>query len=181
MTVTPSVSTPVSDIDVAVVTPRAAVSWSSIVAGALIAFAVLVLLSVTALAAGLEVAPIGDAAEPRFGAAVASILTALFIVIAFGAGGLTAVWAAGVVETGPAVLHGFLVWALALFLMLVLVALGLGGLGGMTTFLGSGFEAATVDEFSAAGWATVLALALGAGSAVLGGVLATREDISRVW
>jgi len=65
--------------------------------------------------------------------------------------------------------------------MLVLVALGLGGLGGMTTFLGSGFEAGTVDEFAAAGWATVLALALGAGSAVLGGLLATREEISRVW
>jgi hypothetical protein len=178
---TPSVRTPVSDIDVAVVGPRAAVSWSSILAGALIAFAVLVLLSVTALAAGLEVAPIGDAAEPRFGAAVASILTGLFIVLAFGAGGLTAVWAAGIVESGPAILHGFLVWALALFLMLALVALGLGGLGGMTTFLGSGFEAGSVDEFSAAGWATVLALALGAGSAVLGGVLATREEISRVW
>jgi hypothetical protein len=180
MAITPSAGTPVADIEVAVAGPRAVVSWSSILAGALIAFAVLVLLSVTALAAGLEVAPIGEG-EPRFGAAVASIVTGLFIVLAFGAGGLTAVWAAGLVESGPAILHGFLVWALALLLMLVLVALGLGGLGGMTTFLGSGFEAGSVDEFAAAGWATVLALALGAGSAVLGGLLATREEISRVW
>jgi hypothetical protein len=181
MATTPSPRIPVTDIEVAVAGPRAAVSWSSILAGALIAFAVLVLLSVTALAAGLEVAPIGEGGDPRFGAAVASIVTGLFIVLAFGAGGLTAVWAAGLVEPGPAILHGFLVWALALLLMLVLVALGLGGLGGMTTFLGSGFEAATVDEFEAAGWASVLALALGAGSAVLGGVLAPREEISRVW
>ena len=52
-----------------------------------------------------------------------------------GAGGLTAVWAAGLVESGPAILHGFLVWALALVLVLVLVALGLGGLGDVTAFL----------------------------------------------
>lgn len=172
---------PVADVEVAVTVPRAVISWSSILAGALTALAVLVLLSVTALAAGLEVAPLGEGGDPRFGPAVASILTGLFIVIAFGAGGLTAVWAAGLVEAGPAILHGFLVWALALVLMLALVAMGLGGLGGTATFLGAGFEAASVEEFQSAGWATVLALALGAGSAVLGGLLATREEISRVW
>ncbi|NJD27175.1 MAG: hypothetical protein FIA92_02635 [Chloroflexi bacterium] len=186
MAATRSVRSPVTEVgiaevEVAVGGPRTIISWGSVLAGALIALAVLVLLSVTALAAGLQVAPIGEASDPRFGAVVASIVTGLFIVIAFGAGALTAVWAAGIVEAGPAMLHGFLVWALALLLMLVLVALGLGGLGDMTTFLGAGFEPGTVDEFQAAGWATVLALALGAGSAVLGGLLATREEISRVW
>jgi hypothetical protein len=171
----------VEDVEVVTVEPRAIISWSSILAGALIALTVLVLLSVTALAAGLEVAPIGQGAEPRFGVVAASIVTGLFIVIAFGAGGLTAVWAAGLVESGPAILHGFLVWALALLLMLALVAMGLGGLGSASTFFGAGFEPGSVDEFETAGWATVLALALGAGSAVLGGVLATREEISRVW
>ena len=39
----------------------------------------------------------------------------------------------------------------------------------------------TVEEFEDAAWAAVLALGLGAGAAVLGGVLATREEISRVW
>jgi hypothetical protein len=185
--VTPSIadSTPaptrVRDVDVAVVTPRAIISWSSILAGALIAMAVLILLSVTALAAGLEVAPLGEGGDPRFGPVVASIITGLFIVLAFGAGGLTAVWAAGHVEPGPAMLHGFLVWALALLLTLALVALGLGGFGATTTFLGAGFDPGTIDEFESAGWATVLGLALGAGSAVLGGLLATREEISRVW
>lgn len=181
MTATPPAHTTLSEVEVAVVGPRAIISWSSVLAGALVALSTLVLLSVTALAAGLEVAPVGEGGDPRFGTAVATILTGLFIVIAFGAGGLTAVWAAGLVEPGPAILHGFLVWALALLLMLALVAMGLGGLGGTAAFLGGGFEAETVDEFEAAGWATVLALALGAGSAVLGGVLATREEISRVW
>ena len=180
MAVTPP-RVPVTDVEVAVSGPRAIISWSSILAGALIALAALVLLSVTALAAGLEVAPVGERGDPRFGVAGSAIVTGLFIVIAFGAGGLTAVWAAGLVEPGPAMLHGFLVWALALLFMLALVALGLGGLGATTTFLGAGFEPETLDEFKRAGWATVLGLALGAGSAVLGGVLATREEISRVW
>lgn len=181
MEVTPPVSTHVTEVEVPVTGPRSIISWSSILAGALIALAVLVILSVTALAAGLEVAPVGEAGDPRFGPAVASIVTGLFIVLAFGAGGLTAVWAAGLVEPGPAILHGFLVWALTLLLMLALVAMGLGGLGGTTTFLGAAFEPGTVDEFERAGWATVLGFALGAGSAVLGGLLATREEISRVW
>ena len=62
---------PAADVDVVVVEPRAIISWSSILAGALIALAVLVLLSVTALAAGLEVAPVGEGGEPLFGTAVA--------------------------------------------------------------------------------------------------------------
>jgi hypothetical protein len=161
--------------------PRAIISWSSIVAGALIAVAVLFLLSVTALAAGLEVAPLADAGDPKFGTVASTVVTGLFIVLAFGVGGVTAVWAAGIVEPGPAVLHGFLVWALALLLMLLLVAFGLGGFGATTTFLGPSFDATTVEDFQDAAWATVLALALATGSAVLGGVLATREEISRVW
>jgi hypothetical protein len=170
-----------SKVAVVVAEPRAIISWSSIVAGALIAVTVLFLLSVTALAAGLEVAPLADAGDPMLGPLASAIVTGLFIVIAFGAGGLTAVWAAGIVEPGPAALHGFLVWALALLLMLLLVSFGLGGFGATTTFLGPAFEATTVEDFQDAAWATVLALALAAGSAVLGGVLATREEISRVW
>jgi hypothetical protein len=60
------------------------------------------------------------------------------------------------------------------------------GLGNHRAFqeelaLGAAFKPETVDEFKTAGWATVLGLALGAGSAALGGLLATREEISRVW
>lgn len=165
----------------AVAERRAVISWSSIAAGALIAVTVLFLLSVTALAAGLEVAPLADAGDPMLGPVASVIVTGLFVVVAFGAGGVTAVWAAGIVDPGAAVLHGFLVWALALLLMLMLVAFGLGGFGATSTFLGPAFEATDVEGFQDAAWATVLALALATGSAVLGGVLATREEISRVW
>ena len=172
------------DVDVTVIEtrPPSVISWSSIVAGALISLAVLVLLTVTALAAGLELADVRRDADPMFGTAVASIITGLFIVLAFGAGGLTAVWAAGHVEPGPAILHGFLVWALALFLMLALVSLGLGGgFGDLGRVFGPAFEPADVAAFERAGWSAVLGLALGAGSAILGGLLATREEVSRVW
>jgi len=49
---------PAVDVAVVEVRPRAVVSWSSILAGALTALALTVVLTVTALAAGLEVAPI---------------------------------------------------------------------------------------------------------------------------
>lgn len=172
----------VAEVAVVEARPRGVISWSSILAGALIAIAVSVMLSVTALAAGLEVAPIRGDIDPMFGTTVASVITGVFIVLAFGAGGLTAVWAAGLVEPGPAIMHGFLVWALALFLMLGLVALGLGSaFGDAASIFGAGFEAVDAAALERAGWGAVLALALGAGSAVLGGLLATRESISRVW
>jgi hypothetical protein len=183
MTVTRETATPViADVAVVEARPRSVISCSSILAGALSALALLVLLMVAAAAAGLEVVDVRGDADPMFGATVAAIITGLFIVIAFGAGGIIAVWAAGHVEPGPAILHGFLVWALALFLLLGLAALGAGAaFGDMTRMFGAGFEPADVEAFEAAGWSAVLGLALGAGSAILGGILATREEISRVW
>jgi hypothetical protein len=74
-------------VAVVVAEPRAIISWSSILAGALIAVAVLFLLSVTVLAAGLEVAPLADAGDPMLGPVASAIVTGLFILIAFGAGG----------------------------------------------------------------------------------------------
>ena len=62
MAVMPQPPTPGAEVDVVVVEPRVIISWSSILAGAFIALAVLVLLRVTALAAGLEVAPVGEGA-----------------------------------------------------------------------------------------------------------------------
>ena len=177
-----NVSEPAVGVAVVEVRPRAVVSWSSILAGALTALAITVVLSVTALAAGLEVAPIRGDVDPQFGTLVATVITGLFIVLAFGAGGLTAVWAAGHVDPAPAILHGFLVWALAVVLMLGLVAMGIGSaFGDAAAVFSAGFDPVDVDALERAGWGAALGLALGAGSAILGGLLATREEISRVW
>lgn len=176
-----TMGTVVEEVDV-VVRPRSVISWGSIWAGALTALAALVLLSVAALAAGLELAPVRGDVDPLFGTTVASIITGLFIVISFGAGGLTAVWAAGLVDPGPAILHGFLVFAVSLIVLLVLASIGAGSaFGGLAGVFGSGFDPVDVAALERAGWAAVLGLALAAGSAILGGLLATREEISRVW
>jgi len=103
------------------------ISWSSIVAGVLSAFGFFVLLSVLGIAAGLEAT--GDAA-PTFGPQIASIITGLFVVLAFLAGGFIAAWTADVDEPESAILHGFLVWALFVVVLLAMVASGLGaGIG----------------------------------------------------
>ena len=120
------------------------ISWSSIIAGVLTAFGLFVVLSVLGLASGLEVVD-DSGRDPRFGAQVASIITGLFVVLAFFAGGFVAAWTADVDEQESAVLHGFLTWCLFVLLLLALVAAGLGGgLGGGTRIFSGTFEA--VDE-----------------------------------
>src|SRR5687768_14824332 len=105
------------------------ISWSSIVAGVLTAFGLFVLLSVLGVAAGMEVADDGTS-KFKLGAQIASILSGLFVVLAFVAGGFIAAWTADVDEPESAILHGFLVWALFVVLLLAMIAFGAGaGIG----------------------------------------------------
>ncbi|MCZ7597040.1 MAG: hypothetical protein M5U09_03755 [Gammaproteobacteria bacterium] len=110
MAATRSVRSPVTEVGIAevevAVGARARSSWGSVLAGALIATGRARPAQRDRPRGGARVAPIGEASDPRFGAVVASIVTGLFIVIAFGAGALTAVWAAGIVEAGPAMPTG---------------------------------------------------------------------------
>ena len=151
------------------------ISWSSIVAGVLSAFGLFVLLSVLGIAAGLEVGPDG---QPTFGPQIASILTGLFVVLSFLAGGFIAAWTADVDETESAVLHGFLVWALFVVLLLLLVASGLGaGIGSSAQIFSGTFEPQNTEAVSDAGWAAVFGLVLAVGSSILGAVLAARPEV----
>jgi hypothetical protein len=151
------------------------ISWSSIIAGVLSAFGLFVLLSVLGVAAGLEVADGGNA---TFGAPVASIITGLFVVIAFFSGGFIATWTADVDEPESAILHGFLVWALFVVLLLAMVASGLGaGIGASSQIFSGAFTPSDTDAISKAGWAAVLGLVLAVGSAILGGVVAARAEV----
>lgn len=162
-------------------------NWGSIWAGLLTAFAVFVLLSLTALAAGLQAAPVGDPGEPRLGPQIAGILTGLFMVIAFFAGGFVAAWSARLAEPEPAILHGFLVWALWMLLLLVFVALGVGqALGIAAQVFGSEFVPGTdtnvspaelVELFRDAAWQTLFAMILAVVSSILGALLATRDEV----
>jgi hypothetical protein len=156
------------------------ISWSSIFAGALSAFGLFVLLSVLGVAAGLEVADDGTA--PRFGAQIASVITGLFVVLAFLSGGFIAAWTADVDEPESAILHGFLVWALFVVLLLALIAAGLGGgLGAGSRIFSGTFSPTNADAISDAGWAAVFGLVLAVGASILGAVLAAREEVRARW
>jgi hypothetical protein len=148
------------------------ISWSSIVAGMLVAFGLFVLFGAIGAAAGLE------ADDARLGAQVGSIITGLFGVLSFVVGGFVAAWTADVDEPDTAIMHGFLVWALFVVFAAAVVALGAGSaLGELAGGLGAPDPDLSADDLSAAGWATVFALAIAIASSILGALLATREEI----
>jgi hypothetical protein len=152
------------------------ISWSSIFAGVLSAFGLFVLLSAVALASGLE------ADQPKFGREVGLILSGLFVVVAFLAGGFITVWTAEVDEPESAILHGFLVWGLFVVLLMALMAAGLGAaIGSAGNVFSAAFEPTDADALSNAAWGSVFALVLAATAAILGGLLATRDEIRRRW
>ena len=177
--------TRVEGVETAVVAPVATdedlLNWGSVWAGVLTAFGVFVLLSLIALAAGLETAPFAE--QPESVNVVASIITGIFLVVAFFAGGFTAVWTAEIGAPERAILHGFLVWAAFLVLLLVLVAAGLGGaLGAMTRAFTGEFDAETAaDVFENAAWGTVFAMVLAVTASILGALVATRDEVRARW
>jgi hypothetical protein len=171
-----SVATPVAT---PVVATADMLSWGSIWAGLLTAFGIFVLLSLIALAAGLEAAPFAD--PPDNIDVVASIVTGLFVALAFAAGGFVASWTALVTDPGRAILHGFLVWATFVLLLLLLVAAGLGGaLGSATRVFAGEFTTEAADLFTDAAWGTIFVLVLAMAAAILGALLATRDELRAI-
>jgi hypothetical protein len=168
-------------------------SWGPIWAGVLTAFGLFLLFSMIAVAAGLTLVEFnGDPAADVPADLVAMIITGLFLVVAFFAGGFVAAWSAGLTEEGPAILHGFLVWALALVLLLVFVGLGLGQVFGAAgqifadQFAPGQVEVqdpqALADAFTDAAWQTVFAVVIAMAAAILGGLVAIRDEVrSRDW
>ena len=146
-------------------------SWSSIVAGVMVAFGLFVLFGAIATAAGLE------ADNPKFGREIGLILTGIFGVVAFMIGGFVAAWTADVDEADSAITHGFLVWALFVVLAAAMISLGAGSALGALGGLGPIDPNLTPDEVENASWATVFALTIAVASTVLGALLATREEI----
>lgn len=172
-----SIATPVAT---PVVATTDMLSWGSIWAGLLTAFGIFVLLSLIALAAGLEAAPFAD--PPDNIDVIASIVTGLFVAIAFAAGGFVASWTALVTDPGRAILHGFLVWATFVLLLLVLVAAGLGGALGSATrvFTGEFTPEGAADLFTDAAWGTIFVLVLAMAAAILGALVATRDELRAI-
>ncbi len=160
--------------------------WGPIWAGLLLGLGIFFLLSLAAIAAGLQAAP--GAPEEEVGI-VAIIATSAIALVSFFLGGFVSSWSAGLADPGRALLNGFLVWTLWLALVILLAAFGLGAIvGAMGDLFGevavSGPDvepAELVDILRSSAWQTLLALGLTAAAATLGGAVGAREELRGRW
>jgi hypothetical protein len=156
---------------------RDRVRWGPVLAGLLTAIASFVLLGLLAAAIGLSVA---QGADTTTAGNTAAIVAAIIGLAAFFIGGYVAAYTAAVANRGDGALNGFLVWALAILLILVLAGVGLGQVFGPTGGALGAYRVApggTVDpetiRTSALG--AFLGALLPAIAATVGGWLGARE------
>ncbi|HWH23262.1 MAG TPA: hypothetical protein VNW68_00040 [Candidatus Limnocylindria bacterium] len=168
--------------------------WGPIWAGVLTAFGLLFLFSLIALAGGLAVVEFnGQPTAGRDWGWIATIITGALLVVAFFAGGFVSSWAGWEADEGLGLLNGFLVWALALVLLLLFAALGIGQAFGAAGQLFAGQFAPgqvlppdvdpqqVADAFGDAAWQTLFAIVLALAAAVLGGLVGTRDQFHERW
>jgi hypothetical protein len=175
--------------------------WGPIVAGLFVALSTLILLSVLGAAIGLSTFDRGED-DPRIFGIGAGVWGAISMIIAFLVGGWLAARWSGSLTRHTSLLHGALVWAVAIPLSLFV-------LGSMGSALGGGAMAnqdttaradvmdnartagATIGDTAArtgddqaetakrrsagAAWGTFISLLLGLGAAALGGYLGAHD------
>ena len=162
------------------------VAWSAVWVGTLTAIAVGQIIGLIGFAVGAhEVARYVDWKKVHLITLVFSICGAFF---AFAAGGWAAARIAGIRRSEPAILHGSIVWLLALPLLLAFAALGASGyFGGWYAGLAGTpswvVAPATPDPDIAAATrnnalATVISLLLGLVGGVIGGWMASGEPMT---
>lgn len=162
------------------------IAWSGVWVGALAALVVTLLIGLIGLAVGAqEISRFVDWKKVRLTALVFSVAGAFF---AFVVGGWLAPRIAGIRRSEPAMLHGAIVWLVAVPMLLILAAWGggqhfgswYGGLSGMpaasTTMLPADPELARAMRNNAA--ATIVALLTGLMGAVIGGWMASGEPMT---
>ena len=166
--------------------------WGPIWAGLLTAIGVFFLLTLVAVALGLQAAPGVDPSEEDVGF-VAVLATSAIALVSFFIGGFIASWSAGLADQARSMLNGFLVWALWLVAVIVLALFGLGSFVGAA---GEVFTRVAVDpaiEVPAVegdelvnlvrdgAWQTLLVLLLTAAAAALGGAVGARPELRSAW
>jgi hypothetical protein len=162
------------------------IAWSAIWVGTLTALAVGLILGLLGYALGAhEVSRYVDWTKLRLISVIFTIGGAFF---AFVAGGWAAARIAGIQRSEPAILHGAIVWLLALPLFLALAAVGAlghfggwyGGLSGMPSWAAAAAspdpDLATATRNNAL--ATAVALLLGLIGSVVGGWMASGEPMT---
>jgi hypothetical protein len=162
------------------------VAWSAIWVGALTALAVGLIIGLLGFALGAhEVSRTVDWGKLRLIGLLFSVGGAFF---AFVAGGWVAARIAGIRRSEPAMLHGSIVWLVAIPLLLLLAALGAlaqfggwyGGLAGTPSWAAA--AASTDPDIAEAtrnnALATAVALLLGLVGSVIGGWMASGEPMT---
>jgi hypothetical protein len=161
------------------------VAWSAIWVGALTALGVGLIIGLLGFALGAnEVARTVDWEKLRLISAIFAVGGAFF---AFVAGGWTAARIAGIRRSEPAMLHGAIVWLVALPLLLALAAVGIaghwggwyGGLGSMMPLTpGAAPDPDLAEATRNNALATTVALLLGLIGSVIGGWMASGEPMT---
>lgn len=163
---------------------RDRVSWGAIWGGLLTAMGLFILLSVLAAAIGITAAQETQVAAGDVNR-VAGVVSAVLALLSFFVGGYITGLGSGAAGHEAGALNGFLVWALALALMLVFAGLGLGQLFGVLTEnfmqlrgVGTGQvdPQALAEGAQTAAWIGFISLALAATAATLGGWLGAATD-----
>jgi hypothetical protein len=147
------------------------VSWSSIIAGLVVALGAWVLLSVLGLALGLSQADPNDPTTLRSAGMITGIWSVIVPIVALLLGGLVAARTAGIVTRPTGAIHGVVLWSLMMVASIALVGFVVKGV--VNTAIGAGTGLANAAGVSATGGAQDLGQALGLDSQEL---LATTND-----
>jgi hypothetical protein len=152
---------------------RQQLKWGPIWAGVVAAFGIFVLLSMLAIALGLQAAPGVSGQNLGIGA---SIVTSIITLVAFFIGGFISAWSANLSDPSRALLNGFLVWAL--FVAVLGAASNLFDQLRLPTDVNVN-QAQAIQALKDASWQSLLALGLTAAAAALGGVVGARDEVRR--
>jgi hypothetical protein len=165
-------------------------SWSAVWVGALSAVALALVFGLVAVAVGAHRVgqPLGSWGEVSFVALAFSVLGSF---LAFALGGWVAAKVAGIRRAETAMLHGAIVWLVAVPIVMLLASLGAAGyLGGWYAGLAGAPPAAAAQTYAAAqdpaaalaarnaALAAVTALLLGLMGGVIGGWMASGERMT---
>lgn len=154
------------------------VNWGAVWGGLLTAIGLFILMSVLATAIGIT-ATQETAVDAGDASRVGGVVSAVLALLAFFAGGYVAGNMSGG-DGGQGALNGFLVWALALVLILVLAAFGAGAaFGTLAQNFGPAIEVdpnAAAEGAQSAAWIAFISLALAATAATLGGLMGASTD-----
>jgi hypothetical protein len=123
------------------------VSWSSILAGLVVALGAWVLLSVLGLALGLSQADPGNPASLKSAGLITGIWSVVVPIVALLLGGLVAARTAGVVTRPTGAIHGVVLWALMMIASLALVGFVVKGV--TSAAMGGGRGLASMDATAA--------------------------------